>query len=682
MAAPDRGHTLLLSSLGRSNTTKTPLSTIQALIVHYLANIHPSPTPLAATIVSSPIFLPFSHSKLELLITSFRHAVHSKLQVLKADSNGLFSPSLDTQLNVWSLAILQGLEGGHAIIRLACCSGLLLGLEDILQHLPAKKRDVKGIAEDELVMTFADVVDQFSTSDTWGKEFHSAAESADALVLSLIIASQSILLVPSEKFTALPLSHLLRLIMRTIEDAFNGGRFLSSLQSSLCSKAESKIHIPPDSPISQYIKQISNSTSMAHIGSISKLCARTVSLFVDHRPNVALPLVSEAYQKLNYITAHVETDWFPTSLSGITGQSSLSPDAREVTTAIWANLKTLLFSVIMITEAGLSALVYVPSTSAVLPLTSTLAVTVLQALSHLSFVIAQFGGAGHGAFDELKRLFYFALDVLGSDVTESNKYVRDLCVVESGQEPLPAHPFYQAKKAFVLSAIEQLIPVLSELTIQELVIPTCLPHLSDASHRETFESAHSVVLAIFASHAQKASESTSQQGGGFTRQIVPFYANCLIDNSVQGRLSTAQLRLAFAALVRSAASATDLSLAWFCIDCLLTAIASISEQNEEREHRLHLTLVSCVSSVPLALLPRLLDPIRSFIDAAHGEQKRQELIDALFAEIKECVGDREKEYIIRWWGEQRMKWAHTGPGREEIQGGRDLDAEVTLTPRL
>lgn len=681
MAAPDRGHILLLNSLGRSNTNKTPLSTIQALIVHYLAHIHPSPTPLAATIVSSPIFLPFSHSKLQVLSTSFRHAVHSKLHVLKADSSGLFSPSLDTQLNVWSLAIFQGLEGGHAIIRLACCSGLLLGLEDILQNLPAKKRDVKGIAEDELVMTFADVIDQFSTSDTWGKEFHSAAESADALALSLIIASQSLLLVPSEKFTALPLSHLLGLIMRTVEDAFDGGRFLSPLQSSLCSKAEFEIHILLDSPISKSIKNISNSTSMAYISSISKLCARTVSLFVDHRPNVALPLIAEAYQKLNSITAHVETDWLPTSLSGATVQSLLSPDAREVTTAIWATLKTLLFSVIMITEAGLSALVYVPSTSAVPSSTSTLAVIVLQALSHLSFVITQFGGAGHSAFDELKRLFYLALDVLGSDVTESNKYARHLCVVDLGLEPFPAHPFYQAKKAFALSAIEQLIPVLNELTIQELVFPTCLPHLSDASHRETFESAHSVVLAIFASHAQKASESTSQQGGGFTRQIVPFYANCLIDNSVQGRLSTLQLRLAFAALVRSAASAADLSLAWFCIDCLLAAIASTSEHDDERQHRLHLTLISCVPSVPLALLPRLLDPIRSFIDAAQ-DKERQELTDGLFAEIKERVGDREKEYMIRWWGTLRMTWAHTGPGRKKIQGDHGLDTEVALTPRL
>ena len=177
-ALSDRGYTLLLTSLGtRRPQSKTSLTTIQPLIVHYLANINPSPTPLAATIVGSPIFHTFLLSELEFLSTSFRHAVHSKLQALKAASSGLFSPSLDTQLNIWSLAIFQGLEGGDPVIRLACCSGLLLGFEDILQHLPARKRDVKNVVEDELLMTFAEVIDQLSMSDSWGEEFGSAAQS-------------------------------------------------------------------------------------------------------------------------------------------------------------------------------------------------------------------------------------------------------------------------------------------------------------------------------------------------------------------------------------------------------------------------------------------------------------------------------------------------------------------------
>lgn len=86
-------------------------------------------------------------------------------------------------------------------------------------------------------------------------------------------------------------------------------------------------------------------------------------------------------------------------------------------------------------------------------------------------------------------------------------------------------------------------------------------------------------------------------------------------------------------------------------------------------HRLRLILVSCVPAVPLALLPRLLEPIRLAIDTALEDQKRKELIDALFVEINERVGDREKEYMIRWWGEQRLRWAHTAP-------------EETLTARL
>jgi len=111
----------------------------------------------------------------------------------------------------------------------------------------------------------------------------------------------------------------------------------------------------------------------------------------------------------------------------------------------------------------------------------------------------------------------------------------------------------------------------------------------------------------------------------------------------------------------------------------LTSISSISERDDERRHRLYLTLISCVPSVPLALLPRLLDPIRSAIDTTHEDHKKRELIEALFVEIKERVGDREKEYMVRWWGEQRLKWTDTASDHEETRRGR---VSETLTTRL
>ena len=171
-----RGYSVLLSSLHRASDSALPLPTLQGLIVHYLAQLSPSPTPLAATIVASPLFRPFSLTKLDALKTAFRHAVHAKFQLLKGTPGGLFVPSLKVQLDTWLSAILRGLEGGHAITRLACSSGLLLGIEDVLHKLPSNQRDVESSVHNEIVLAFADVVDLFTSSDSWGKEFRPETE--------------------------------------------------------------------------------------------------------------------------------------------------------------------------------------------------------------------------------------------------------------------------------------------------------------------------------------------------------------------------------------------------------------------------------------------------------------------------------------------------------------------------
>ena len=116
-------------------------------------------------------------------------------------------------------------------------------------------------------------------------------------------------------------------------------------------------------------------------------------------------------------------------------------------------LKTLLFSTIMITEAILSTLVFIPAhlaqqtcnaTSSALAISATdtsasaLAQTTLHSLSHLSFVISQFGGVSStskGGFSELKKVFYLALDILAVDKAGSEKFVRQLCASSPESEP-------------------------------------------------------------------------------------------------------------------------------------------------------------------------------------------------------------------------------------------------------
>ena len=188
----------------------------------------------------------------------------------------------------------------------------------------------------------------------------------------------------------------------------------------------------------------------------------------------------------------------------------------------------------------------------------------------------------------------------------------------------------------------------------------------------------------------------------------------LLQNSVEGRLSTPQLRLAYSALVRSACvSAYEFdglpdetySLAWYCVQLILDKLrdltspaahdvkgkgkargddVKVEDRSVERVHRLRLVLISMVSSLPLLLMSRVLEEIRIILltttsdapqpadsaeeSAAEG-RRRKELVEALFSEFLEGVGDREKEAAIRWWYQHRpMLISGREEGKEKEEG--------------
>lgn len=132
-------------------------------------------------------------------------------------------------------------------------------------------------------------------------------------------------------------------------------------------------------------------------------------------------------------------------------------------------------------------------------------------------------------------------------------------------------------------------------------------------------------------------------------------------------MSTTQLCLAYAALVRSAGAfgtqkesnhESGDAFTWYCLQALLDRIHSISTQRPRSDHlhRLHLTLVATVPSVSLTLLPRLLDEIQTVMRNTTESSRREELVHALFKELLENVGDQEKEYVMRWWYEHQEEF--------------------------
>ena len=176
---------------------------------------------------------------------------------------------------------------------------------------------------------------------------------------------------------------------------------------------------------------------------------------------------------------------------------------------------------------------------------------------------------------------------------------------------------------------------------------------------------------------------------------------------MEGKLSTSQLRLAYSTLVRSAAMTStedpddSYTLAWYCVQLLVDTIRDLSplsytSQNnpksqgtpskkpvveahndtigadDDRTHRLSLMLISTISSLPMTIMLRALDEVYIVISAysyssspsrkdddgnikegseqpERNGRRKKELLEALFSEILEKIGDCEKEAAMKWW---------------------------------
>ncbi len=179
--------------------------------------------------------------------------------------------------------------------------------------------------------------------------------------------------------------------------------------------------------------------------------------------------------------------------------------------------------------------------------------------------------------------------------------------------------------------------------------------------------------------------------------IVPFYVQCLLEvrfvmlhsylwaaekaacvqNSVDGKLTTSQLRLAFSALTSSASASTP-AMGNFCLSSLLSTLSSLSaKEDAQRRHRLRLVLVSTLSALPLAVLPDALAAVADEIRYSKSGE-RTELVREVFKEIMENVGDREKEYCLRWWEEQREALEGTVETKNGSSPGKGKMGALTL----
>lgn len=125
-----------------------------------------------------------------------------------------------------------------------------------------------------------------------------------------------------------------------------------------------------------------------------------------------------------------------------------------------------------------------------------------------------------------------------------------------------------------------------------------------------------------------------------------------------------------------------LSLGLWTVELLLSALhptkgerASLS-MTETRRSRLSFMLVSLISCVPPLLLTRVLAEVKKVILSEKADGQKQALVDAVFREVLETVGDSGKQEALQWWYDDLTR--ALGPGvkwrdvEEEDLTGKDL----------
>ncbi|KAL5501595.1 hypothetical protein ACEPAH_8855 [Sanghuangporus vaninii] len=714
----DRGYLILLAHL-REEKPRISFDALQAAICHYLIHLpttQPTPSPLTASVISSPLWRPFTFKGCLSLGNTFRVSVRQKFAELNKKERGLFDTSISIDLISWLSGILEGLKDGAPLLRMSIAGGLRLGLDDIQD---AKlSRSLLRKAEGIVVLAFAEAVEMSnSANDQWTSEFSYAEKGSneDLAELSVLLASQYFCSFSTDVLSALNMLSLTSSCLAMIDKGFASGNYLKAAREDMHRDVDGSITIPAGSELERVIDALQASDCFVHIAHLCRLLAKVISRLADtsfsrRGRREQWEFLNTVVRNLYSMSRQVEEDWRSSPLANVTSETLLDETTSKVTEKIWTVLKTHLFSTLMLQQAILDIVLYHSPPSSLYS-TSHLTSTILSTLCSLSFVISSFGGVaakptedGAGpSFPELKKVFYTSIDILSTNVTESEGFIRSLVRDARTYNVSFENPFMHAKWSFVLTCIEQFISVLNDDSVEEVVLLFCEPYLSDSSNRQTYEAAHSVMLSIFAAHSEKSASSSPVQDKkdrkdksvekssdiNLARRLVPRYSQLLLENARDGGLTTPQLRLAYAALVRSASTGRnpchpssamhrtsrspfslhgwngsavdeefsgDPALAWLCVEQLLRAHAATINETPQTRTALSLTLISLIPNVSLVLLPRVLGEIERVVDGELEPERRRVLIENVFEEILERVGDAEREVAMRWWFECSRKW--------------------------
>ncbi|KZW03259.1 hypothetical protein EXIGLDRAFT_828622 [Exidia glandulosa HHB12029] len=632
----ERGYASTLALLQRPANVQR--DQILGALAHYLAQLAvPHQTSLTRAAVLSPLYASPPCDSLLALSGAFETATWQRVKLIADNPRGVFARTPHGQLALWLAAVLEGTTSAPELVKIAILGGLLHALHE----LKAQHGRVVGNIENELVVAFASVM---------------SASDPSAAPKTRVLAATFLQYIPDHKLAALDLPTLASFCFESLTSLYGPSHFITYL-SATSTTTGGLLCIPPDSPLGQAVQRSKEDPQYDALAATARLIGRAVTILSESDSRRLSRVMDDLSRALESLAARVEATWVSSPLSAVRAETELEPSTRNISMTIWLLFKHLLFASTLISQSILSVLILSPHHGTSAPALASIS---LRTFSSLSFILHQFGGlTAPGGVTQMRRAVFNALDVVATDSAESDVLVRALAD-DVQQATLPhSHPVWRAKTSYALACIEQLVPVLSDTCIQRVVVPLCEPFLRMPGQRDTFEAAHSTVLAVFAWAAQRAERGDAEVYG---RELVPGYVQALVQNSGEDGLNASQLRQAVSGTARATMHEPALALLFVetVLDSGLPSASSSSEPSSSSSPtmsppsattlRRGLMLASLLPALPVRLLPRVLEELRATAaSSALGREQARELGNAVYEEISERAGDAARGILVPWW---------------------------------
>ncbi|SNX83815.1 uncharacterized protein MEPE_02523 [Melanopsichium pennsylvanicum] len=442
----------------------------------------------------------------------------------------------------------------------------------------------------------------------------------DVRDIPLYMAAQLAPFVPDRKIHALDPVQLTSATSDAILSLFEGpdrSSLLSALAQDVHTKTcggdeSTQIYLNLDGTTSQVLRSVTDSTLFPLLGPLSKLMSRALAKAVTSltpeqlsamllgtsdaslEPQKGEPEFFPLLVRMSRLSSRLEASWLSSPLAGA-GEEQIVESSRQLTKQLWTVFKTLLFSYTMVFDSMMDALVdmcpsptltippvAVPETEALVdsslhdgkrkwPRASTsnlpepylvIMQLILATYSNLYWITSTFGSDG---FDVYRKVFYSALDVVGRDGEACIQLLELIAPVpvESidssiSVDGLEMNTAKRSSTTYFLNVAEQLVGVLPDEVVEQFILPICRPYLENTRFSDTFESAHSVVLALHSNQKR------------CILNLAPFYVELLI-TSYPKRLNSIQFEHAMSTVVSAISDRSD-SMAWWVITKLADEI--------------------------------------------------------------------------------------------------------------